>query len=386
MGWLINEGWKPGLSCDVAHQDRWHGTDCAGSTILRLELVANGLQGTIPTELGQLRDLRALSIESNPLLSGSIPSEIGALQYLRSLSIHNNTMLSGSVPPELESLGALRFLSMHSSSLSGTVPEGPGLLSRVRYLDISHNSISGSVPAPARLKSIEYFSVHNNQLSGTLPAQIGSLDKLLDRFYAQKNQISGFLPTELGNLTRVPIAALNENSLSGTLPTELGSLAQLRFPSLSYNRMSGTTPSELTGGNWSTLQARLDLASNLLNDAGEQSAIDARIIQRQQILPTGHQGGQIPDYYARQLATTAQRAAYPWYEKLESGACEWRSEPDGRFQCSMSSSSKLPHKVDYHGDGHGGLGEISAEEWNRVYWRNYPHGRPAKPPPPPTNG
>ena len=109
--WLIADGWRPGLSCDTMHQDRWHGTECAGGSIHRLELIANNIQGTLPTEIGAMPDLRMLAIESNPLLSGTVPTEIGAMHSLRTLSIHNNTRLSGTLPSQLAVLTKLRFLS-----------------------------------------------------------------------------------------------------------------------------------------------------------------------------------------------------------------------------------------------------------------------------------
>ena len=316
--WLNSDGWTPGQSCDTIHQDRWHGTVCAGGSIHRLELVANGLQNTLPTEIGALAALKALAIESNPLLSGTIPTELGALASLRSLSIHNNTRISGTLPSQLGLLSNLRFLSVHSSSLSGTLPSSL-VLSRLNYFDAASNSIGGHMPAFEQAGSLQYLSLHHNQLSGTLSSGVGMLSGLRDRIHANANRISGTLPSELGNLTHLALPALQENSITGTVPTQLGRITQLIFPSLSYNLLSGTVPTELAS--WTSLQGRLDLASNLLTTYGEQASIDSDIVRR------------------------GQSAAVPtsWYAYLD--RCNWRRQPAGRSQCSASDSPDVAPRV-----------------------------------------
>jgi len=308
--WLVNDGWRPGLSCDTNHQDRWHGTDCAGGSIVKLELLANGLRGTIPTQIGSLPALKALAIESNPLLSGTLPTEIGALHALRTLSVHNNTRVSGSIPAQLVALSDLRFLSAHSCSLEGNLPQA-AILRRLRYLDVSSNAISGHIPLFEQLSSVNYLAVRNNQLSGTISSSVGRLQLLQDRLHMNTNFISGTLPTEMGNLSQVPLPALHENRISGTLPTQLGSLAHLSFPSISYNMISGSVPTELR--TWSSLHARLDLASNWLTQPSEQAAIDAAIVRR----------GQLED---------VPRSWYSHHDR-----CEWRMEPAGKLRCSVSA-------------------------------------------------
>ena len=309
---MVKQGWQPGFSCDVKHQDRWHGTVCAGGTVLRLELMDNGLRGTLPTELGLLPDLTTLVVESNPSLSGTVPTEIGALARLNSLSISNNTLISGTIPQQLTLLTSLRFLSLHSASLSGTLPATPPTyLSKIMYLNAASNRLGGHMLPAHHMNAASFVSVHTNVLSGTIATQIGLLTSLKDRLYAQSNRLSGTLPSELGNLNQAPLPALHENSISGLIPTELAHVTQLAFPSLSYNQLTGTTPTELKQ-NWISLDARLDLASNRLSDAGAQATIDANII-------------------SRGLSDSTPRLWYTPWER-----CDLRAETMGRFQCSSS--------------------------------------------------
>jgi len=331
--WLIADGWRPGLSCDTMHQDRWHGTECAGGSIHRLELIANNIQGTLPTEIGAMPDLRMLAIESNPLLSGTVPTEIGAMHSLRTLSIHNNTRLSGTLPSQLAVLTKLRFLSAHSGALSGTLPP-EAVLRRLNYLDVSSNVISGTLPPFDQLDGYDFLNIRNNSISGTISSDVGRLSFLRDRLHLNTNRISGSLPTEIGNLTEIALPALHENSLSGSLPTELGRLTRLTFPSLSYNLFSGSLPSELS--RWTTLQARLDIATNNLDLEGDQAKIDTAIARRGSTFRDLSYGFTTPNG-GHYTTNTIHRA---WYAIDDGTTCRWRQNPAGRSQCSMSAHER----------------------------------------------
>eukprot|EP00966_Prymnesium_polylepis_P118456 2739094-Prymnesium_polylepis.1 len=66
-------------------------------------------------------------------LGGEVPSELGLLTQLTALSMHSNS-LSGEAPSELGLLTQLTYLSMTSNSLSGEVPSELGLLTRLTEL------------------------------------------------------------------------------------------------------------------------------------------------------------------------------------------------------------------------------------------------------------
>ena len=97
--WKHRVGWlgPPGTECN------WHGVGCAfsdgTSRIVELELDDNGITGTIPPEIGQLRELQSLNLGRNDLM-GAIPSTLGQLGSLEWLDVSGN-QLSGLLPDAL---------------------------------------------------------------------------------------------------------------------------------------------------------------------------------------------------------------------------------------------------------------------------------------------
>lgn len=76
----------------------------------------NKISGVIPAELGNLSELRMLTLEGNEL-SGEIPSELGWLGLLYNLSLSRNN-LTGSIP---QSIGNLTDLQYSVCSFRGSV-------------------------------------------------------------------------------------------------------------------------------------------------------------------------------------------------------------------------------------------------------------------------
>lgn len=81
----------------------------------------NGLQGTIPSELGLMRSLELVNLSGNRF-SGSLPSELGRLAGLYEFRVHYNR-LSGTIPMQLLSWSRIAHVHMHMNSLSGDAPK-----------------------------------------------------------------------------------------------------------------------------------------------------------------------------------------------------------------------------------------------------------------------
>ena len=237
-GWFNNEGWftEPDFN-------DWHGIIAENGTIIQIDLYNNQLSGEIPSELGDLINLRDLVLSRN-LLSGAIPSELGDLTNLIRLDLFSN-QLSGEIPSELGQLSNLITLKLYDNQLSGEIPSELGQLSNLIRLDLDFNQLSGEIPSElGNLSNLTRLWLNDNQLSGEIPSELGNLSNLT-RLWLNDNQLSGEIPSELGNLSNLTRLWLNDNQLSGAIPSELGQLSNLEILDLSDNEFSGGIPSEL---------------------------------------------------------------------------------------------------------------------------------------------
>lgn len=87
-----------------------------------MQLCYNQLTGSIPTQIGSLKRLNVLALQSN-WLSGAIPASLGDLPELTRLDLSFNRLF-GSIPVRLAQLPRLVILDVRNNSLSGSVPPG----------------------------------------------------------------------------------------------------------------------------------------------------------------------------------------------------------------------------------------------------------------------
>ena len=240
----------------------WEGVRTNLGRVYDLEVSWNGLNGPIPSELGNLTFLSSLYLYGNQL-SGEIPSEIGNLSNLRYLELNHN-QLSGQIPSELGNLSKLEALSLQSNRLSGVVPAELSQLSALKRLWLSSNQLTGTIPAKlGNLTNLEVLGLSGNQLTGTLPSELTSLSEL-EWLFLSGNQLTGTIPAELGTLTNLTRLYLSGNHLTGTIPAELGNLTNLTHLYLAGNQLSGCLPAGLRD------VANNDLAPLGLSDCGEE--------------------------------------------------------------------------------------------------------------------
>ena len=165
-GWTNKVGWlETNTPCS------WYGVHCEGGTVFGLNFDGNRLAGSIPPELGDLRNLTYLVFQGN-WLSGNIPVELGNLYRLRILELNDN-YLSGPIPPQLGELSDLVALNLHNNQLSGSIPEALGNLTSLRDLYLHENELVGKIPEElGKLHDLREMFLRHNQLNGPVPIAV----------------------------------------------------------------------------------------------------------------------------------------------------------------------------------------------------------------------
>ncbi|KAG8090015.1 hypothetical protein GUJ93_ZPchr0011g28111 [Zizania palustris] len=110
----------------------------------KLDLSDNNLEGSIPQEIGNLKNLVEFHAESN-MLSGEIPPTLGECQLLQNVYLQNNLLMS-TVPSLMSQLKGLENLDLSNNKLSGEIPRFLGNITMLNYLNLSFNNFVGEVP------------------------------------------------------------------------------------------------------------------------------------------------------------------------------------------------------------------------------------------------
>ena len=153
--------------------------------------------------------------------------------------------LSGSIPPELGQLRELVILDLAHNRLGGVIPSELKTLEDLRILNLTGNMLTGSIPpALAALARLEHLRLGGNQLTDHVPSEFGDLSRLTI-VNLGINRLTGVLPPEFGRLTKLRELRLNDNNFTGRIPAQFGGLSNLRILRLDGNLVDGPVPSGL---------------------------------------------------------------------------------------------------------------------------------------------
>ena len=277
--WTNSDNWLTEAPLEV-----WYGVSTGNDgRVTELDLTANGLTGSLPSELAQLSSLQELRLGENAL-SGGIPPELGQLSNLQELNLQINN-ISGPLPAELGELSSLKNLYLEANNLSGPLPAELGELSNLQDLFLSTNNLTGPLIAElGQLSNLQRLVVPYNNLTGPLPAELGELSNLrtlivsnnnltgpiivelgqlsnLGVLNVSNNNLTGPIIVELGQLSNLKVLVLSNNDLTGPIIEDLVRLSKLRTLNVSNNDLTGAIPPELGG---LTNLDRLDLSFNVL--------------------------------------------------------------------------------------------------------------------------
>lgn len=254
--WIDNTNWlseKPLWS--------WHHvrTDDSGR-VIQVHLDGNGLSGTIPAEVGNMKKLRELDLSQN-WLTGEIPPSLSLLTNLEVLNLGWN-LLTGGLERGLEDLPNLEWLLLEGNQFGGEIPVELAQLTSLQWVYLGHNDFIGEIPAElGMLSNLRFVQLQGNRLEGEIPVALANLDRL-QLLNLADNRLTGEIPKELGNMSSLQELKLFDNGLSGEIPAELGMLSNLSTLFLNNNNLSGDIPQEL--GNLYKLES-LELYGNALS-------------------------------------------------------------------------------------------------------------------------
>ncbi|HSR50305.1 MAG TPA: hypothetical protein VLV83_05715 [Acidobacteriota bacterium] len=223
--WSKNQNWLG----PAGSEDDWFGVTVENGHVTRLSLPANRVDGTIPSEIGDLTELRELDLCSNictcafrgnslvrPRCTPAVP-----LNFIRS-----------ALPESLGNLAKLEVLDLDEAGVEGQLPAFIGNLTSLRELRLNYNDFSGPIPESwGALTKLETLLLLDNQVSGAIPAAFGSLEALRT-LQLSGNHLQGEIPASLGELTDLTNLSLSSNALTGLVPATLADIEHL---GVSYN-------------------------------------------------------------------------------------------------------------------------------------------------------
>lgn len=201
----------------------WTGVTCVDGIVTDLNYYGLQLQGTLPTEIGLLADLKYIDLSQNQL-QGTIPEQLYGLAKMEQLYLHHN-QLGGTISNSIGNWANLTHLFLSHNQFSGTIPATMASGSEVRpyyVVNLKNNRLTGSIPSNLRWRQLFYLDLGNNQLTGTLPDDLGQTFVTLRHLFLDNNQFQGTLPESyitVGN-GRLEQLTVNNNQLTGAVPSE----------------------------------------------------------------------------------------------------------------------------------------------------------------------
>ncbi len=233
--WRNSENWLTD-----APLDDWHGVRTRSGRVVRIHLAENGLEGTIPAELGGLVNLEWLSLSIN-LLHGPVPVELGNLVNLERLYLSHNH-LRDPIPRSFLQLELVSFFMQQRSP----EPSSPGVHATLcvpgisdfaewlkgienKAVDFCNDSDRETLESLFEQARGSGWTTADGWLTGpVLDEWHGVSADSLGRVTAidlERNELAGRLPRTLGGLTQMTELRIGGNaSLSGPLPTSLTAL------------------------------------------------------------------------------------------------------------------------------------------------------------------
>ncbi|KAF3335795.1 putative kinase-like protein TMKL1 [Carex littledalei] len=190
------------LSCDSAStRSNLSLNSDTSIQLTSIQLPASGLQGYIPSEIGDFSYLQSIYLAVNSL-HGSIPLELGNSPSLLRIDLGSNSF-NGSLPPSIwnlcDQLVSVRF---HGNRLSGSLPNPAGAnqtCDSLKILDFGENKLEGGFPLfITKFSGLQELDLSANRFTGSVPEALAEM-KSLQKLNISSNNFTGMLPAEFAN-------------------------------------------------------------------------------------------------------------------------------------------------------------------------------------------
>lgn len=222
-----------------------------------LDLSGNYFSGNLPSQLWSLKNLKFLDLGHNQL-TGPILTFFGSkldLTRLVHLNFSGNNF-SGTLPSQLGSLKNLEFLDLSRNRLTSPIPPSFGFMINLKLLDLSTNQLRGPIPQElCNLQKLETLNLSMNSITGSIPPHIEYL-KNIKQLDLNHNQLSGVIHLEFRNLSSLSYLDFSSNRFSGNVSFQ--STCTLQYVDLSDNFLTG-----YNGLNNCYYLSYLDLSDNI---------------------------------------------------------------------------------------------------------------------------
>jgi|GEM_PF-2161320 len=282
----------------------WNGVTLDGNgCVYSLNLPNLGIQGILPTEIGNLSEIRSINLFNNNI-GGEIPTSIGNLTNLKKLNLYSN-QLTGIIPSTIGNLQKLELITLASNKFEGNIPEWLTNMNALINITLRNNKMSGCYASSLNglCNQLSSYSNNNAKISNGnnfdaswedfCTNQAGSCDPTstcrqadslalikvyealdgeswctqcngdfslpmnewygitlnangcVDKIFMNDASISGTLATEIGDLSEITEIDLMQNQISGNIPSSIGNLSKLKNLYLGFNQLTGTIPSSI---------------------------------------------------------------------------------------------------------------------------------------------
>lgn len=174
------------------------GTVFVSRNLRYLHLGQNHFEGTIQEDLGT--SLVTLAIDDNPWDDNAFSLEaLKKFPDLKHLKV-GNVRLKGTIPTEIGNCRNLTLLEMGRNQLTGVLPTELGSLTKLELMDMALNSMNGRIPSEiGNMRALKMLDLARNDFTGLLPTELGQLTKLRFFMFAG-NDLSGVIPNEICSL------------------------------------------------------------------------------------------------------------------------------------------------------------------------------------------